>query len=1155
MSISRVTASLATGINETTLALANLNFDFSLIKVEAPQEFKGLGHSLTPQRREIAEDGSVHRTARRLGALFEEVAPLTPSLIRAYGHRASEISQSVAKAERSQRNGVFANCAGVDGTSVWAAATSGGSAIAIHLLACMLARTWSGPQATSIWVEIVTERKRILQDRIASGLYNSSVQLTLAVSDALSRHDLAQWDSSARAWLQIADDSQLRHQKQLMLVVNNVNIPVNQGDKTVTTYERVIEAWRTAMTALENLINGQSQRVSKGSVLLGLASWHLYPTLLVVSKETQIIEFNDTIIPDSGQLIIGLENPNPDRDEGVYWSLSLAHLKYYGDPVTATSFTVRDASKLTIEEFHLLVLGSVLSSWGRLGSNLDVAVRFFIALDDCLMRARQQRSPTWTSSPQASDAGLTVKLSWVAILAKAARKVLSLEGADKDIATSIVALGHRRGHSLLVEKGNRPLPMMGLCHPFIRSVLESSDCSTMTAERTQLHMMKFIAEKIGLRHEQCILRVPAVNGGATYRTMFPHTFSRNENAQVEFLRTHQSNWIEVDLDNLISSVPCNCHATGHSCHKQRCPCMHRGRLCTSNCHDEGVQKTAICPGCVRDVNTSLIYGCDNLLEGMSCRYVKSPLFVPLEMDNRVKLTKGGVNVLDLMSFTDEERRILIRSGISLKLDSGASNYTTEAPRSIQLAPGQRLCACFERSRRKVPPTFTLLAGDPDGIGLFVISDEEHELRERTRIHSALSKEMPLGSVEEVCKALQPGGLAETSVLNYVENLYRHPVIQFPSFHKDVRVRSTNFGLFLKSLHGLVLATHVYEQLPGATINLSLIAQPLHKALWIPGTDECTLNRQEKLACIAMLESGSYNIPPDDMNDVIAISARNSIFVSRILLNDPFSSDHVQDITRVVGNVGRTGMVLMVAPQAPRIRRTNLEDWTQVTHAPFDGKLEDSFNSTSLHLRFTEFELPLDRGNRGAIDKDLCLVETLVQVYDQGKWIADLDVLPLFDIGNDMIRRSQIQCTGCSQDSKPPRQLKSIDHWEELLDVPESWGVEHVGVVKAYQNWLARLATACFCLQRGFRLVILPLKEPCWACCCRKRWGWERETILKTVESASCVGDADNQADENDVVDEYESDDSDDSVVSALLAEGWEESATTEDHHLPQVFII
>lgn len=92
--IGRFTASAVSAINENTLALANFNIDFSLIKVEAPVEYQGIRSALSHRRIENAEQGLLHRTARRLGALFEEILPPIKTLAEAYGRRASEIAES-----------------------------------------------------------------------------------------------------------------------------------------------------------------------------------------------------------------------------------------------------------------------------------------------------------------------------------------------------------------------------------------------------------------------------------------------------------------------------------------------------------------------------------------------------------------------------------------------------------------------------------------------------------------------------------------------------------------------------------------------------------------------------------------------------------------------------------------------------------------------------------------------------------------------------------------------------------------------------------------------------------------------------------------------------------------------------------------------------
>jgi hypothetical protein len=57
-----MTNSLLSGTNENNLSLANVNFDFALLKVSPPPEYKGLGLLLSSRRREAAEEGELHST-------------------------------------------------------------------------------------------------------------------------------------------------------------------------------------------------------------------------------------------------------------------------------------------------------------------------------------------------------------------------------------------------------------------------------------------------------------------------------------------------------------------------------------------------------------------------------------------------------------------------------------------------------------------------------------------------------------------------------------------------------------------------------------------------------------------------------------------------------------------------------------------------------------------------------------------------------------------------------------------------------------------------------------------------------------------------------------------------------------------------------------
>ena len=241
--IGRLQSALISASQETTFALANANFDFALVKVEAPPvEYNHLGAALSTKRRSAAEHGTTHKTARKLGSLFEESIPPTPNLLRAYGLRASEIAQTPLVNPRGGRDhGPFADHIGVDGTSIWAAATSGKGAVAIHLLACMLARIWSPSEAVGIWEQILEERKKELSTWDESQIIPIRILATGQIE--LSRDQLAEWDASARAWLRAADIAMRHKQTQLMLILKNLDLPVNRDSDV---YASVMQPWRTA---------------------------------------------------------------------------------------------------------------------------------------------------------------------------------------------------------------------------------------------------------------------------------------------------------------------------------------------------------------------------------------------------------------------------------------------------------------------------------------------------------------------------------------------------------------------------------------------------------------------------------------------------------------------------------------------------------------------------------------------------------------------------------------------------------------------------------------------------------------------------------------------------------------------------------------------
>ena len=333
------------------------------MKIEPRIEYRDIGGALSNHRRVAGEAGSIHVTARRLGSLFQSIVPDVSNLLAAYGKRATELSKSPdANPTGTRDHGPFQEYVGVDGSSLWAAATSGDAALAMHLLACMLATHWQAPEAIAIWVELVAERKRQLGSTTASG--NINLQDAVALQLVISREHLEEWDTSARAWLKATCNDPLVNERQLRVLQTLKGLKLAVLGPT-DVYRSVTDAWKLAMETFDKIIGGASYSIYDGAVLVALASWYLYPDIVVLTNEKQEIHQHDALLQAGGIVTIGATLPDLEGPPGVRWLLSLSHLKYYGPPVTVSQSTESDEGRLTFDDFVVVSLGAIIALWNQ----------------------------------------------------------------------------------------------------------------------------------------------------------------------------------------------------------------------------------------------------------------------------------------------------------------------------------------------------------------------------------------------------------------------------------------------------------------------------------------------------------------------------------------------------------------------------------------------------------------------------------------------------------------------------------------------------------------------------------------------------------------------------------------------------------------------
>ncbi|KAH7308763.1 hypothetical protein BKA65DRAFT_173167 [Rhexocercosporidium sp. MPI-PUGE-AT-0058] len=289
------------------------------------------------------------------------------------------------------------------------------------------------------------------------------------------------------------------------------------------------------------------------------------------------------------------------------------------------------------------------------------------------------------------------------------------------------------------------------------------------------------------------------------------------------------------------------------------------------------------------------------------------------------------------------------------------------------------------------------------------------------------------------------------------------------------------GMSFQSLQAFAAAAKLYEVMPDARVSLLLLdGKPFSSYQWCIAHRnaylQVSLSRTHALSCISMFDCAS-DIHPDLLEDVFAISSGDSIYIAAELLLDPSCTPHAA-IRRLTGNIGRPGLSLLIAPPKQQVRTPGIDSWASIQYAPFNGRAEDWFKETSLHMSFGEYNRPLQDRSAHRLGSAPTFIETILSVYDRGRWVADLDVLGALDAKRNTLLRVNCAHSGHHNEQLSLREeLVSIDSWNELLEAPAG-----NLVIRASGNAPARLAATVLSVQLGYETLVLP-DEFCWACCC------------------------------------------------------------------------
>ncbi|KAF4451057.1 hypothetical protein F53441_5921 [Fusarium austroafricanum] len=1067
-SIGRVTASAASISNELTLAAAAFNIDFSLLKIEAPQEFNGLRNALSSRRIRDAEGGQHHITARQLGALFEAKVPAIPNLISKYGTRVSEICSGLDEQTQSHLDaGIFAGQTGPDGLNIWAGATSGTGGLAAHFLACLLARIWKPHEATSLWVEIVDRRKQEIV--VASGAVEAAA--LMASQQIISRQQLAVWDASARAWLQTADRDRRNQHIQLNLIINNLRLPVSTSHDP---YQSVMDTWISAMKGMELLVLGVSQRVNNGAILLAMSSWHLYSDLEVLLCETKSVHLKDSLM-QSSVVTVSAQRSDSQKD-GVFWSLPLSRMRFYSPPVTTERQFALDTNRVTTAEFCIAVLGGVTGPWYDDGYQRDDILESILLLENWL----------GPGSPP-----------WLTMLSNASSLLLRAQGLELQQYCKLLGRGARRGRRFVNGNTKQFAPLFGLTSPSNLFDFLSEPSNGIKSPESKIRVLRKIVESSGIKPEDVIIRYkrlkwPTGSGREEewiyeYASALPfhrETRKRTHSGTFNAVNAHRR-WVpllpDLEGDSYVLSQAVNCADVPCDCGGKldfgwQCPCNQEGFGCSEFCHKEGSECNNFKPihplSCCGKCSDT----CDDCMTN------------PQNIDIREFLVAPDLDFFQNGELGDIPRQECQKCQ-DLRLCAGWYNsqrkrqLEAQAEECFFILPDEADYSEDDGSFRMVrkPSTglerFEFLLGIQETVAVF---SKKHVSQSSSRGESC----------NTLTVVLEDKSVDKLRVLGYLDNLS----------HESRGVRS---------LVALAFAEKVYKGLNMATVSMEALMISLQDIRWpdwlsttrpdgseveyifrAPSADFDVFGGEAKaqlavsFACVATFESGEFDIDPRALLGTFALSSGDSIYLTSAVTKDPTQALAKTQIRRILGNLGRPELAFLVTTGDPMLGGCDLASWQSVNHEYFDGDFHNAFTGTSLHLTLTDFELPIDVGVRGLRDTQVVILESVVSLCDRGKQLGDLNIIgclddPRLTIGCCCRRHGVDEEKAAPVDKKALlkklEHVRSIDCWDEFFDFPLS-----KGIIRATGNWQGRIAAVAAGIQKGKKTLLLP-QDPCLRC--------------------------------------------------------------------------
>lgn len=908
---------------------------------------------------------------------------------------------------------------------------------------------------------------------------------------------------------------------------------IQQSDTALPTgddvYAIVKKVWQSSIEIVEKLLSGESYRTSTAEPLLALAAWHLYPNMTILGPNPADVLQEDPLFRAGGILTIGMVADGSLSENGITWSLPLSHLRFYGKPITKTRSLGLDSERVYFDDLKYLILGAVTGNWFTKSGGFQRVVEFLDALINCLRPQNPQTSHINSSGTQLDKDEPYQLPEWLELLWQAASDIRGSQGELRNDRERLYKLGHRRGLKFLSSSGQQIPEAFGLAnfHTFIGQFADNEqriqkvrNLLPSLISNTSLLQDGFISYQ---SQDQ-----PLVN-----------TVAENHSDADEHLHSsHADSLSDLSSDNLeefATIIPGSCPPGRH---QRRIPSIHmqgsldvatqqkleasyhfvtwevsymisphsgQVRRCSALSDATGEQcglyiqearnprKVDVPSGSVRvePISRKMEFPFSQLppeiLQKSSANWIKTieaerSARIPESLNTLWQDTDFPINLISgFGSDGSVTYSKFLRPRPSRRAQSSRGLFSrpiVDSP-DIEKPSGREKIKSYNANSSVIPFCLRLQdAADKGAIShkdmgcprkYYIAGSPEAGPAQKYSLWAGDGRRFGVWLPVRLASEIQGVPLDEivTSLEQHAvrESLMKQLKEFWDKDHRD----------HLDSLCAFASASALFKHLPGATIALSVMKQPLHEAKWWKFGSKLS-GVGHALSCLALFETGSVDVNPMELQDVMAMSAGNSLFMAEYIFDDPGDSPKDRLLRRTIGNIGKPGVSFLLSAKGLDSLAPDYSTWKSVQYAAYDGKVEDNFAQTTLHLALTGDEQPLNIGQTGYRDKEVFLVEAVIRAYDKSRWVADLDLRLLPPFFSDLLKLGK--CIHSEQerdDYSAFEPLTSIDSWDELLDLPPN-----NCIVRAKGNWLARQAIAAFALQQS-KPVVMASGIVCWAC--------------------------------------------------------------------------